>query len=115
MAIRLTDRTGVTVATCDFTPALNDKDILQHNGKFYICHGRLKGDWIWMEATVGLVPGKRGTYHLNIQGKSQLLRCIKSYDTDAFKEGHTYQWDGTQVLDERHIYSNGYDAEWSKT
>lgn len=112
--IRLTDRTGKTVTTHSLTPELNDKDILQHNGIHYIYHGRLNGDWIWMEATVGLVPGKRGTYHLSITGKPQPLRCIKSYDTDQFIPGHTYDWDGTAVLDERHIYSNGYDAEWRK-
>lgn len=51
--IRLTTREGRTVIAVAVTPTLVDKEILRHKGKSYVFVGKLKGDWIWHEATIG--------------------------------------------------------------
>ena len=53
--IRLTTREGKTVRTIAVTPDMVDKEILRHNGVLYVFVGKLKGDWVWHQATVGEV------------------------------------------------------------
>lgn len=54
--ISLTTREGKTVRTTAVTRELIDKDVLRHKGILYIYTGKLKGDWVWEEATIGDVP-----------------------------------------------------------
>lgn len=54
--IVLMSRTGKTVRTISVTRELIDKQILRHDGKLYIYTGKLKGNWVWEEATIGDVP-----------------------------------------------------------
>lgn len=51
--IRLTTREGKTVIAVAVTPTLVDKEILRHKGKSYVFVGKLKGDWVFHEATIG--------------------------------------------------------------
>ena len=53
--IRLTTREGKTVRTILVTPDRVDKEILMFEGKPYVFVGKLKGDWVWHQATVGEV------------------------------------------------------------
>lgn len=54
--IVLMSRDGKTVRTIAVTRELIDKQILRHKDKLYIYTGKLKGDWVWEEATIGDVP-----------------------------------------------------------
>lgn len=54
--IVLMSRTGKTVRTISVTRELIDKQILRHDSKLYIYTGKLKGNWVWEEATIGEVP-----------------------------------------------------------
>ena len=54
--IRLTTREGKTVIAVNVTRELIDKDVLRHKGKPYVFVGKLKGDWVWHEATIGDIP-----------------------------------------------------------
>lgn len=51
--IRLTTREGKTVIAVAVTPTLVDKEILRHKGILYVFVGKLKGDWVFHEATIG--------------------------------------------------------------
>lgn len=51
--IRLTTREGKTVIAVAVTPTLVDKEILRHKGKLYTFTGKLKGNWVFQEATIG--------------------------------------------------------------
>lgn len=51
--IRLTTREGKTVIAVGLTKELVDKEILRHKGKSYVFVGKLKGDWVFHEATIG--------------------------------------------------------------
>lgn len=54
--IRLTTREGKTVIAVAVTKELIDREILRHKGKLYTFAGKLKGDWVWHEATIGDIP-----------------------------------------------------------
>lgn len=51
--IRLTTREGRTVIAVGVTRGLIDKDVLRYKDKLYTFTGKLKGDWVFMEATIG--------------------------------------------------------------
>ena len=54
--IVLTTRAGKTVRAVAVTQELVDKEILQHKGISYVYVGRIKGDWVFHEATIGEIP-----------------------------------------------------------